>query len=78
MDLDFEKPLVDLEDRIAELEKLGQNSNVKFGSEIAELQRKVKSIAKKVYSNLTPWQSVQVARHKDRPPAQRLHQEYLQ
>jgi acetyl-CoA carboxylase carboxyl transferase subunit alpha len=67
MDLDFEKPLVDLEDRIAELEKLGQNSNVKFGSEIAELQRKVKSIAKKVYSNLTPWQSVQVARHKDRP-----------
>ena len=67
MDLDFEKPLVELEDRIAELEKLGQSSNVKFGSEIAELQRKAKSIAKKVYGTLTPWQSVQVARHKDRP-----------
>ncbi|MCK5528305.1 MAG: acetyl-CoA carboxylase carboxyltransferase subunit alpha [Kiritimatiellae bacterium] len=67
MDLDFEAPLLDIENRIAELEELGSGSEIKFRSEITELRRKAKSISKKIYKNLTPWQTVQVARHKDRP-----------
>lgn len=67
MELDFEKPLLELEARIAELAKLDKNSKVKFSTEIAELKRKAKGLSRKIYSKLTPWQAVQVARHKDRP-----------
>jgi len=67
MDDDFERPLIEIEERIAELTGLNKDPNVQFGSEIAELQRKLKSLQKKAYSKLTPWQAVQVARHNDRP-----------
>ncbi len=67
MDLDFEAPLLEIENRISELEKLSDGSEIKFRSEINELRRKAKSISNKIYKNLTPWQTVQVARHKDRP-----------
>lgn len=67
MDLDFEAPLLEVENRIEEIEKLGKDSDIKFHSELTLLKRKVKSISKKIYKNLTPWQTVQVARHKDRP-----------
>ncbi len=67
MSLDFEKPLVELEEKLAELVKLNENENVKFDTEIAELKKKMKSITKKTYSKLTPWQTVQVARHNERP-----------
>jgi acetyl-CoA carboxylase carboxyl transferase subunit alpha len=67
MDLDFEKPLADIEARIAELRKLSQDPNVQFASEIAELEREKGAILKKVYARLSPWQTVQVARHSQRP-----------
>jgi len=70
MDLDFEKPAGDLEKRIAELTKLNVDPQVKFDSEIAELQRKLARLTKQTYSNLTPWQTVQVARHSSRPVLQ--------
>jgi acetyl-CoA carboxylase carboxyl transferase subunit alpha len=65
--MDFEKPLVELEEKMAELVKLNENEDVKFDTEIAELEKKMKSISKKTYSKLTPWQTVQVARHSQRP-----------
>ncbi len=67
MSMDFEKPLVELEEKMAELVKLNENEDVKFDTEIAELEKKMKSISKKTYSKLTPWQTVQVARHSQRP-----------
>lgn len=67
MNLDFEKPLVEIEDRIAELTKLNEDPNVKFDTEIAELKQKLESIKKQIYGKLTPWQIVQVARHSNRP-----------
>jgi len=67
MQLDFEEPLRALENRIAELNKLSADSEGQFSSEIAELQRKVELLKKKIYKRLTPWQTVQVARHPDRP-----------
>jgi len=67
MDLDFEKPLADIEARIDELTKLNENPSDKFNSEIDELRKKVRAMSKRIYGKLSPWQTVQVARHKDRP-----------
>jgi len=65
--LDFEKPLKDISERIDELRKLASKSDVNFGSEIAELERKREIMTKDIYSKLTAWQTVQIARHPDRP-----------
>ncbi|MDI6773868.1 MAG: acetyl-CoA carboxylase carboxyltransferase subunit alpha [Verrucomicrobiota bacterium] len=67
MELDFEKPLVEIEKKIGELEKSAQAPDAQFGPEIAELERKKTELAKEIYAKLTPWQIVQVARHPDRP-----------
>jgi acetyl-CoA carboxylase carboxyl transferase subunit alpha len=67
MALDFEKPIEELEQKLAELQDLSESKKVKFGSEMTALKRKMKSVTKKTYSNLTAWQTVQVARHSERP-----------
>jgi acetyl-CoA carboxylase carboxyl transferase subunit alpha len=67
MDLDFEKEILDIEARIAELENLNRNPRAHFSAEIAELKRKLAAAGKQVYSRLTPWQTVLVARHRNRP-----------
>lgn len=67
MELDFEKPILEIEQKIAELTRLNADPNVQFDTEIAELEREMASLKKKIYAKLTPWQTVQVARHSDRP-----------
>lgn len=67
MELDFEKPLIEIEAKIEELTKLSQHSPVQFGTEIAELKRKRADLEQEVYSRLTPWQITQIARHPQRP-----------
>jgi len=68
MALDFEKPLVEIEERIRELTQFGEKDpNVRFGTEIADLEQQRAALIKKIYGRLTPWQTVQVARHPDRP-----------
>lgn len=67
MELDFEKRLQEIENRIEELSRLNGSSNVGFSTEIATLQSQVKELSKKIYKKLTPWQTVQVARHPNRP-----------
>ena len=67
MELDFEAPLIEVETRIAELTRLNESPDVKFDSELAELAGKRDALRKKVYAKLTPWQTVQVARHPERP-----------
>jgi len=67
MNLDFENELVAVEERIAELSKLESNDNPNLGKEVGSLKRKLKSLTKKIYSNLSPWDTVKIARHPDRP-----------
>jgi len=63
--LDFEKPIIDLEEKIAEMKKFSNHLDI--GDEIAELEKKVKQLQESVFTNLTRWQKVQLARHPDRP-----------
>jgi acetyl-CoA carboxylase carboxyl transferase subunit alpha len=66
--LDFEKPVADLEGKIAELRKLSADgSNVDFSDEIGKLEKRVRDALRDAYKALTPWQKAQVARHPDRP-----------
>lgn len=68
MNLDFEQPIVAIEEEIEKLAaKQKDKPNVQVASEIAELKKQLRVVKKEVYADLTPWQCVQVARHKDRP-----------
>ena len=65
--LDFEAEIADLEGKINELRHISDGRGINILEEISNLEFKAKKILKEKYSNLTPWQRVQVARHPDRP-----------
>ena len=65
--LDFEKPIAELEARIAELRATASGSELDIESEIARLERKSAGMLAGTYAKLTPWQKTQVARHPQRP-----------
>ena len=65
--LDFEKPIAELETRIAELRQTGQNGTVDVEPEVARLEAKADKLLRDTYARLTPWQKTQVARHPERP-----------
>ena len=65
--LDFEKPIADLEGKIAELKHLSTSGDINIAEEVGKLQSKVERQLQSIYQKLTPWQTVQVARHPDRP-----------
>jgi acetyl-CoA carboxylase carboxyl transferase subunit alpha len=66
--LDFEKPVAELDAKIEELRALGASGEgVAIGDEIGRLESKANLALKGLYSNLTPWQKTQVARHPQRP-----------
>src|SRR5512147_1410992 len=65
--LDFEKPITELEGKIAELRHLSSTSDLDIAQEVGRLQAKLEVLLKQTYSRLTPWQKAQVARHVDRP-----------
>jgi acetyl-CoA carboxylase carboxyl transferase subunit alpha len=69
--LDFEKPIAELEGKIAELRHLPNSADVDIADEVMRLQDKVQKQLRATYAKLTPWQRVQVARHAERPHAQR-------
>ena len=69
--LDFEKPVAELESKIAELRHLPNSGDVDIADEVMRLQDKVQRLLRTTYAKLTPWQRVQVARHVERPHAQR-------
>jgi acetyl-CoA carboxylase carboxyl transferase subunit alpha len=64
---DFEKPIVELENKIKELKEFTDNKRVDLSTEIEKLQGKLKKLKNQIYSNLTAWQKVQIARHPQRP-----------
>ena len=66
--LDFEKPIAELESKVAELRALeGEDRPVSIADEIKKLEQKARSALVDTYSKLTPWQKTQVARHPERP-----------
>lgn len=65
--LEFEKPIADLEGKIEELKHLSTEGDINIAEEIGKLQTKVDRQLRAIYQKLTPWQTVQVARHPDRP-----------
>ncbi|MSP62868.1 MAG: acetyl-CoA carboxylase carboxyltransferase subunit alpha [Myxococcales bacterium] len=62
--LEFERPIIELENKIAELKKLGGGS---LQSEIRQLEKKATRLQEEVFAELTPWQKVQLSRHPKRP-----------
>jgi len=65
--LDFEQPIAELEAKIEELRNVGQDSEVNIHEEIQRLEAKSRSLTEKIFSSLSAWQIVQLARHPARP-----------
>jgi acetyl-CoA carboxylase carboxyl transferase subunit alpha len=66
--LDFEKPIAELETRVAELKETANSSaDIDIDAEVARLEGKANKLLKDTYAKLTPWQKTQVARHPERP-----------
>ena len=64
-ELAFEKPIIALEKKIAEMKEYEENLDIK--EEIQKLEDKIVILKKSVFKNLTRWQRVQLARHPERP-----------
>lgn len=64
--LDFEKPIFELDEKIKELKKLN-TGDLSILEDVKRIENKQQKLLKRIYSNLSPWQKVQVARHQDRP-----------
>jgi acetyl-CoA carboxylase carboxyl transferase subunit alpha len=65
--LDFEKPIAELETRVAELRETANTGSIDIDAEIGRLETKANKLLRDSYAKLTPWQKTQVARHPDRP-----------
>ena len=65
--LDFEKPIIELERKIEELKGFTARADLDISGEVKRLEEKLAQIKGEVYSNLTAWQRVQLARHPKRP-----------
>lgn len=65
--LSFEKPIVELEERLRELKEFSESHNLDVSTELADLNRKIHETKRKIFSNLTAWDEVQLARHPQRP-----------
>ncbi|MFD1362242.1 acetyl-CoA carboxylase carboxyl transferase subunit alpha [Lentibacillus salinarum] len=65
--LDFEKPIVNLREKIAELKSFTTDSDIDLSKEISTLEKRLEVLENDIYGNLQPWQRVQMARHQERP-----------
>ena len=66
-DLDFERPLMELEEKIAQFKRLAAENDIALDDEVAKLQQRANDIRAAIYENLTPAQRIQLARHPRRP-----------
>jgi acetyl-CoA carboxylase carboxyl transferase subunit alpha len=65
--LDFEKPIEELLEELEKVKEVGKKSGVDVEKTTSEIEAKIKQKRIEIFSNLTPWQRVQVSRHPDRP-----------
>ena len=64
---EFERPITSLEKKILDLKEMSAQEKMDFSSEIHALEKKLKTLIEEVYTNLSPWQRVQLSRHPNRP-----------
>lgn len=65
--LEFEQPIAELEAKIDELHYVSDDADVNINDEVAKLKEKSRTLTETIFSNLTPWQVSQLARHPQRP-----------
>ena len=65
--LDFEKPIIDLENRLEQMRRIDDGTDKNLREEISKLDKKIAKIRKEIFSHLTRWQITQLARHPNRP-----------
>ena len=65
--LEFEKPVIELENKIKEMREHAATSGINLSTDIKRLERKAKELRKEIFTNLSRWQRVQLARHPMRP-----------
>ncbi|MEM6845697.1 MAG: acetyl-CoA carboxylase carboxyltransferase subunit alpha [Bacteroidota bacterium] len=65
--LEFEKPIAELEERLAEMKRMADENSVDVSEAVKTLEEKIQLLKEETYSNLTRWQRVQLSRHPDRP-----------
>jgi acetyl-CoA carboxylase carboxyl transferase subunit alpha len=65
--LEFEKPIAELDGKIAELKHVATGGDINIAEEVAKLQSKTEKLLRQTYAKLTPWQKTLVARHPERP-----------
>lgn len=65
--LEFEKPILELQKKIEEMKHFSVENKIDVTQEINALELRLEEMTRSIYSNLTPWQRIQLARHPDRP-----------
>lgn len=65
--LEFEKPLRDLDLQLQQLQQMSEESKIDVEQEITAIEAKIEATKRSIYSDLTPWQKIQLARHPNRP-----------
>jgi acetyl-CoA carboxylase carboxyl transferase subunit alpha len=80
--LEFEKPIVELEQTLDALQKQAEEQKIDLSAQIKSIEEKLDATKKEIFTNLTPWQRVQLARHPKRPYAldylQRIATEFIE
>jgi acetyl-CoA carboxylase carboxyl transferase subunit alpha len=66
-ELEFERPIVQLKNKIVELREFTKSADVDLSSEIEKLEMRLEKLEKDIYENIKPWDRVQIARHPNRP-----------
>jgi acetyl-CoA carboxylase carboxyl transferase subunit alpha len=67
--LEFEKPIVELEEKLADLKQHSRDNDINFEAEVRRMEAKIEETKRQIYVNLTAWERVQIARHSARPYA---------
>ena len=65
--LEFEKPIEEINEQIAQTQEIGEKGKVDINATIGDLEKKLSKTTKQIFNNLSPWQKVQLSRHPDRP-----------
>jgi acetyl-CoA carboxylase carboxyl transferase subunit alpha len=80
--LEFEKPIVELEQTLEALRKQAEEQKIDLSAQIKDIEEKLEKTKKEIFTNLSPWQRVQLARHPKRPYAldylQRIATEFIE
>lgn len=66
-ELEFERPIVELKNKINELKQFTKEADVDLSAEIEKLEKRLEKLEKDIYENMKPWDRVQIARHPNRP-----------